>query len=280
MPDTAITDRAPSAEAALADRYGTPVPPPAAWNDVLALLLAHRSVRAYLPDALPPGTVELMVAAAQSASSSSNLQVWSVAVIQDPAHKAHLAELAGAQAHIVEAPLFLVWLADLSRADRLGQANGAKLEGTAFTESFIMAIVDAALAAQNAVAAAESLGLGTCYIGAVRNQPEAIAASLGLPPNVMAVFGLTVGHPDPSRPAAVKPRLPQSVVVHRERYAADAEASGIAAYDERLAIFQTAERMRPVGWSASVRSRLRSGATLSGRDRIREAIGRLGFGLR
>lgn len=279
-PDTVVQDLPSSPEAAFAERYGAPVAPPAAWNPVLASLLAHRSVRAYLPRALPLGTVELLVAAAQSASSSSNLQVWSVMVVEDPTHKAHLAELAGAQKHIAAAPLFMVWLADLSRAERMGQARGATLDGLAFTEMFITAIVDAALAAQNATAAAESLGLGTCYIGAVRNQPEQIAAALELPPNVMAVFGLTVGYPDPAAPASVKPRLPQSVVVHRERYSAAAETAGLAAYDERLQRFQEGEKMQPVGWTRAVLSRVRSGASLSGRDRIREALRNLGFELR
>ena len=278
-PDTAMPVAA-SPDAAFAERYGAAVAPPSGWNEVLACLLAHRSVRAYLPDALPPGTLELLVAAAQSASSSSNLQVWSVVAIEDPEHKRHLAELAGAQQHIAAAPLFLVWLADLSRAERLGEARSTTLEGLPFTEMFITAIVDAALAAQNATVAAESLGLGTCYIGAVRNQPEQIAAALGLPPKVMAVFGLTVGYPDPAAPAAVKPRLPQSVVVHPERYSADAEPAGLAAYDERLQRFQEAEQMKPVGWTRVVMSRLRSGASLSGRDRIREALRNLGFELR
>jgi nitroreductase len=279
-PDSAIDSHATSPAAALAERYGAPSAPPATWNAVLDSLLAHRSVRAYLPRALAPGTVDLLVAAAQSASSSSNLQVWSVVVIEDPARKARLAALAGGQRHIEEAPLRLVWLADLSRAERIGQAAGQAMEGLAFTESYITAIVDAALAAQNAVVAAESLGLGTCYIGAMRNKPEEVAAELALPPKVMAAFGLCVGHPDPARPALVKPRLPPEVVAHREQYATAAEAVGLAAYDERLLRFQEAEGMKPVGWRRSVVSRLRDGGSLMGRDRIREALRNLGFELR
>ncbi len=280
MPDSVVSSLSVSPDAAVLMRYGAPVAPPAAWNEVLASLLAHRSVRAYLPDALPPGTVEVLAAAAQSAASSSNLQVWSVVAVEDPARKARLAALAGGQAHIAMAPLLFVWLADLSRAERLAQARDKPLEGVAFLESFIVAVVDAALAAQNAAVAAESLGLGTCYIGAMRNKPEEVAAELGLPSNVMAVFGLTVGHPDPANPAAVKPRLPQSVVVHREQYDATAEPEGLAAYDARLAEFQEAEAMQPVGWTPAVLSRLRDGGSLSGRHRIREALHTLGFGLR
>jgi len=62
------------------------------WNEVIATILAHRSVRSFLPDPLPPGTLERLVAAASSASTSSNLQTWSVVAVEDPARKARLAE--------------------------------------------------------------------------------------------------------------------------------------------------------------------------------------------
>jgi nitroreductase len=271
MPDIHVPAQPVAPEAALYARYGTGLPLPSTWNATLDILLAHRSVRAYLPDAVPPDTVDLMVAAAQSASSSSNLQVWSVAVVEDRARKARLAELAAGQGHIVAAPLFMVWLADLANTG---------LDALPFIECFLMAAIDAALAAQNAVTAAESLGLGTCYIGAVRNKPEEIAAELGLPPHVMAVFGLCVGYPDPAAGATVKPRLPQSVVVHREQYSEAQEVEGIAAYDNRLRAFQEATAMKPVGWSSTVMSRLRSAESLTGRHRLREALGHLGFELR
>ena len=75
-----------------------------------------------------------------------------------------------------------------------------------------MAAVDVALAAQNAVLAAESLGLGTCYIGGIRNQPRAIIELLGLPRLMFPITGLTLGWPD--TPANPRPRLPQAAVLH------------------------------------------------------------------
>ena len=66
--------------AALTARYGAGAEPKIGpWNDTMALLLSHRSVRGYRPDALPAGTLESLIAAAQSAATSSNLQTWSVA---------------------------------------------------------------------------------------------------------------------------------------------------------------------------------------------------------
>ena len=127
---------------------------------------------------MPEGTLELLVAAAQSASTSSNLQFWSVVAVQETARKSRLAELAGQQQFIRDAPLLLVWLADLSRLDRIAAEHQAQVDGTHYLEEFIVGVVDAALAAQSALIAAESLGLGGVYIGAMRNLPEQIAAEL------------------------------------------------------------------------------------------------------
>ncbi len=194
------------------------------WNDMLARLLAHRSVRTYLPTPVLPEQLELIVAAAQSASTSSNLQAWSVVAVEDPDRKDRLAELCGSQAHIRQAPLFLVWLADLSRLSDIAAAKQIEVEALDYFEVFMMGVIDAALAAQNAAVALESLGLGCVYIGGIRNNPEKVAAELGLPPMIFPVFGMCIGTPDPACPADIKPRLPQSVVLHREQYRRDNSA--------------------------------------------------------
>jgi nitroreductase len=111
--------------APLAARYRDAVVPRGVSDDaVVDLLLRHRSVRAYRPDPLPPGTLETLVAAAQSAPSSSNLQVWSVVAVEEEARKSRLAALAGNQRHIIEAPLLLIWLIDFDRLTQLGAADG------------------------------------------------------------------------------------------------------------------------------------------------------------
>ena len=262
-------------------RYGPDAPDTAGiWNAVLSGLLAHRSVRAYRPDKIPDGALEAIIAAAQSASSSSNLQAWSVIVVEDEARKARLAEFAGGQNHIRQAPLFLVWLADLARAERLARLAGRPEEGLPFLETFLVAAIDATLAAQNAVVALESLGLGAVYIGAIRNRPDAVAAELGLPPHVAPLFGLCIGYADSDAPAAVKPRLPQNVVVHRETYALETQDDGIAAYDRILREFQVSQRLPATGWVEAVLSRLASVQRLNGRDELKAKLRALGFALR
>jgi len=253
---------------------------PTRWNEVLDTILNHRSVRAFLPDKLPEGTLELLIAAAQSASTSSNLQFWSVVAVQESERKSRLAELAGQQQFIRDAPLLLVWLADMSRLDRIATEHQAQVDGTHYLEEFIVGVVDAALAAQSALIAAESLGLGGVYIGAMRNLPEQIAAELGLPPHVFAVFGMSIGYPDPARPTDIKPRLPQSVVLHREQYSAAAHNGEIDGYNMTMRGFQREQGMKAIDWTEQCFNRVKDAAALRGRDRMREALRNLGFELR
>ncbi len=253
---------------------------PAQWNAVLETILDHRSVRGFLPRGLPEGTLELLIAAAQSASTSSNLQFWSVVAVQEAERKSRLAELAGQQQFIREAPLLLVWLADLSRLDRIAAAYQAQVDGTHYLEEFIVGVVDAALAAQSALIAAESLGLGGVYIGAMRNLPEQIARELRLPPHVFAVFGMSIGYPDPARTTDIKPRLPQSVVLHREQYSDASRSDAIHGYNETMRGFQREQGMRAIDWTQQCFNRVKDAAALRGRDRMREALRNLGFELR
>jgi nitroreductase len=253
---------------------------PQHWNAVLETILNHRSVRGFLPRALPEGTLELLIAAAQSASTSSNLQFWSVIAVQETERKSHLAELAGEQQFIRDAPLLLVWLADLSRLDRIAAEHQAQVDGTHYLEEFIVGVVDAALAAQSALIAAESLGLGGVYIGAMRNLPEQVAAELALPPHAFAVFGMSIGYPDPARETGVKPRLPQSVVLHREQYSTVPCGEAIDNYNATMRNFQREQGMRAIDWTQQCFNRVRDGAALRGRDRMREALRNLGFELR
>ena len=266
---------------ALAARYGTDAQPSSLpWSEVISSLLGHRSVRGYKPDAVPPGTLETLVAAAQSAATSSNLQTWSVIEVTDPAKRAEMVKIAGNQKHIGECPLFLVWLADLSRNQRIAVAEGKPLESVPYLESFLVSAIDAALAAQNAVVAAESLGLSTVYIGAMRNDPQRVAELLELPSGAAVVFGLCVGYAKPESAAEVKPRLPQSVILHRDRYTYETEAQERAAYDARLEAFSRRHEMSAYTWTQRVVARMATIKALNGRERLKDALIALGFPLR
>jgi nitroreductase len=259
-----------------AARYGDPAATLGVVNDVLSLQLARRSVRQFGPREVTDDELTALVAAAQSAATSSNLQPWSVVAVRDPERKARLAALAAHQAFIEQAPLFLVWVADLGRARRLAERAGTETAAADYLETTLIGFVDTALAAQNAVLAAESLGLGSVFVGAIRNHPEAVAAELGLPPHTVATFGLAVGTPDPTERADIKPRLPQAAVLHHERYDAAAADAHIAVYDERLSTYNT--RFGLAGnWSNRVLARLKGPESMAGRHRLRETLERLGL---
>jgi nitroreductase len=270
-----------SASDQLASRYGTDASPAVGpWNEHISLLLSHRSVRGYRPDALPAGTLETLVAAAQSAASSSNLQAWSVIAVTDPEKKAALAQAAANQKHIEQCPLFLVWVADISRNQRLGAEEGVTLEVMPYQETFLVAAIDAALAAQNATVAAESLGLSCVYIGALRNNPREIARIVGLPAGAFGVFGMCVGYASATGATEVKPRLPQDVILHYDTYDATGEAAHRKAYDTLLESFSARHGMAMDTWTRRVIGRMGKIAAMAGRDKLVTVLNAMGFELK
>lgn len=273
-----ITKVADDRTDALTARYGADALPPAGpWNETIGVMLGHRSVRRFLPTPVPEGTLETMIAAAQSASTSSNLQAWSVVVVGDPAKRKELARIAANQKHIEECPLYMVFIADLSRLERIGEKHGSGTNGLQWTETFLVAAVDAALAAQNAVTAAESLGLSMVYIGAMRNDPQAVARLLDLPPGAFGIFGLCIGYADPAAKAEVKPRLPQAAILHHETYKRAGEDALVARYDETLGAFSRRQNMPTDSWTARIKQRI---AAVTGREQMRAWLNALGFPLK
>lgn len=125
----------------------------------IELIHSHGSVRKYKPDPVPNELVETIVAAGQCASTSSNLQMYSVVAVSDLEIRTRFQELCGGQKHIGKAPIFLAWCADLSRLDRTCKLQGFKQE-TSYIENFLLAVMDVAIASQNSALAAESLGVG------------------------------------------------------------------------------------------------------------------------
>jgi hypothetical protein len=114
----------------------------------------------------------------------------------------------------------------------------------------------------------------------MRNLPEQIAAELALPPHTFAVFGMSVGYPDPTRETGIKPRLPQSLVLHREQYSTLQRSEAIDSYNATMREFQREQGMRAIDWTQQCFDRVKDGAALRGRDRMRDALRNLGFELR
>ena len=267
---TESTASSPDLDALLHARYGAAAPaltePALRESATLAALLRHHTVRSFTDAPVSDEVITAMVVAAQSAASSSNLQLWSVVEVRDAGTRRALVDEVGTSTFVADAPVILLFIADWSRASAIAAAQGASDAAADYMESTLVAFVDAALAAQNAVVAAESLGLGTCYLGSVRNNPECAAELIGLPDRAMVTFGLAVGYPDPADTAGIKPRL--APIVHsRERYTAITDAD-VAAYDTEIAAYH-ASQGRATGWSRAVIRRVKDAAGLNGRDRMR-----------
>jgi nitroreductase len=244
-------------------------------NETIRLLQRHRSIRRFTAQPLAPGVLEELLHAGQGAATSSFIQAVTVIRVNDPPRRRQLALLAGDQAQIHQAAEFLVFCADLHRSSQCCAMHGATaVEG--LTEQFIVATVDTALFAQNVAVAAESLGLGICYIGALRNDPAAVAELLEMPCGVYPVFGLCLGYPD--QDPEVKPRLPLEVVLKEERYDEHGDLAAIRAYDEHIRHYYATRSggTKASGWSEQMAGLL----SRERRPHMREFLRRQGFPMR
>ncbi|MDU5781295.1 MAG: oxygen-insensitive NADPH nitroreductase [Pantoea sp.] len=207
------------------------------------LLCSHRSIRAFTDQAIGAEQREAIIAAAQSASTSSFLQCSSIIRITDPALRQQLVTLTGGQQWVADAAEFWVFCADFNR--HLQICPDAQL-GRA--EQLLLGCVDTALMAQNAMVAAESLGLGGVFIGGIRNNIAQVTELLGLPKFVLPLFGFCIGYP--SAVPDLKPRLPQAMLVHENHYQ-PVDPQVLADYDSRTAIYyeQRDSNQRSETWS-------------------------------
>jgi nitroreductase len=273
LPATEITDL-------LQERYGAGVVYDVIDTTITRQLLQHRSVRTFEPTPLPEHLLSTLVAAAQSAPSSSNLQSWSVVAIQDKAHKDQFAVWAKNQEFVRQAPLFLVWLADFSRAKLLTQHQDVPIDGTDYLESLILASIDTAIAAQNAVITAESLGLGVVYAGAIRSHIPEIAQDLNLPQYVYPVFGMAIGYPSEQVVTHIRPRLQQHAVLHDEYYDAQPQAASAEAYNTALDAFWKKQSIDHALWTQHLVNRLGDVRTQNDtRYALTDILRKLGFPL-
>jgi len=217
----------------IGDRYGVEAEcgGDMAAEGALAGILARGSQRHYKPDPVPDDLLRVLLACAQSAPTKSDLQQYSIIVVKDPALRESLSELRSGMDWPPLAPLFLVFCADMRRIQRLAEIRGHD-HANNNVDTFMNGIVDAALAMQCFINAAEAAGLGVCPISQIRNKMDTVRDLLSLPPGVFPIAGLAGGWPQFETPR-ISLRLPQSVVVHTDRYNDDALSEDVESYDQR-----------------------------------------------
>lgn len=199
-------------------------------NPVIDLLQSHRSIRKFTEEPITSHDLEQICLSASAAATSSHLQCVSIIRVTDVAKRETLVHLTGEQPYVRSCAEFLVFCIDYHRHQQICP------EGKfGYTEQVLLGSVDAALMGQNALIAAQSLGMGGVFIGGIRNHPEEVVSLLQLPKHVFPLFGLCLGWP--AQDPALKPRLPLSLLLHENRYepiSAEKEAI-LAAYDQQVA---------------------------------------------
>jgi len=214
-------------------------------------LLGHRSIRKFADRAVDDDTLAALVQAAQCAPTSHHVQAYTIIQVKDRANRAAIAQLAGPQVWVDQAPVFLVFCADLTRLIRAAKALGEPSD-TGWTEHFIVATVDTALVAQNLMTAAESMGLGGVFIGGIRNDPQQVATLLNIPDQAYPVFGMCLGWP--GQDPGPKPRLPLSLVLRQDRFddpMTDADEAALEAYDQTMVAYYQARdtNLKTTAWT-------------------------------
>ncbi|MGW9909178.1 NADPH-dependent oxidoreductase [Streptococcus sp. 151470009-6] len=183
-------------------------------TETIKLMKAHTSVRRFKEQEIPQADLDEILTAGQMASSWKNFQSYSVILVRNQEKKDALYELVPQEA-IRQSAAFLLFVGDLNRAEK-----GASLHTDTFqpqgVEALLITSVDAALAGQNTLLAAESLGYGGVIIGLVRYKSEEVAELFNLPDYTYPVFGIALGVPNQQHD--VKPRLPLKQVVFEEEY--------------------------------------------------------------
>jgi FMN reductase (NADPH) len=207
-------------------------------NKVIETILNHRSLRHFEDKPLTDEQIKTIVSCAQSAATSSFIQAYSIIGVKDKEKKKKLAKLAGNQEYVEKNGHFFIFCADLYRHTIIGKKEQKDVSPSLeSTEKFMVALIDASLAAQNAAIAAESLGLGICYIGGIRNNLEEVKKLLKTPERVIPLFGLAVGVP--TKMTDKKPRLPFEHVYHEDEYEQDTEVyvSLLQKYDDVISSY-------------------------------------------
>ena len=184
-------------------------------NDFYRLTKAHRSIRKYKETPVADDVLKRVLQAATTASSSGNMQTYSIVVTKAAELKKRMFKPHFEQSMVIDAPVFLTFCADFHRMRKWLELSEAPDNFDNFI-SFMIATIDAVLASQSAALAAESEGLGICFLGTTLVSCNQISEILNCPQNVVPVVGFSLGYP--AEEPAPRGRLPLEGVVHFETY--------------------------------------------------------------
>jgi len=183
--------------------------------DLFHTLLQHRTIRKYRPQPIPELVLDKILEAGIRASTTGNMQVYSIIVTKEQENREKVAPFHFNQPLVTQAPVLLTFCADFNRFSKWCSMRNATPGYDNFL-SFYTASIDALLVAQNVAVAAESFGLGICYLGTTTYNADKLIEFYNLPKGVVPVTTLAVGYPDEE--PELTDRLPMKAVIHHEFY--------------------------------------------------------------
>ena len=228
-------------------------------NPVLESLFKHRSIRKYKNQPIEEEKLGLIIKAAQAASSWRNGEQVSIVVVKDQALKDKIKEISLGQPYIGSCAAFLVFCADFYRLSLAFEKAGKTKEDfekyMSNIDTLLIGTHDVGICLQNATVAAESMGLGACHIGAIRNKPLELVKLLNLPKYVIPLVGLTLGYPDDD--PGLKPRLPPKAICFENQYNTENAKAGLDEYDEtyKKYLAERESNAKDSNWSQNISSR-------------------------
>lgn len=213
-------------------RFGTrpPVLPKMTGTPLIGGMLKRSTCRSFRPDRASEGLLNLVLACAQSAPSKSDLQQYSIIVVEDPEKRKAFNAWSSFDPWVAKAPHLFIFCGDIRRQQSIAALRDKKYRNNTI-DAFTNAVTDASLALAFAIAAVESTGLGCCPLSTVRNHLDDAKKLFALPDGVFPLAGLLVGLRAEKEPRTL--RLPPEVVIHRDSYDETDLWREIDRYDER-----------------------------------------------
>ena len=198
--------------------------------NVIDQINEHRTIRKYKPDPIEEEILKEILEAGIRTSSSGNMQTYSIVITKDKLLREKLLEPHLKQEMVLEAPVFLTFCADFHRMRRWLELSQAPDNFDNYF-SFMVAAIDAILVSQTVALAAESKGLGVCYLGSTFANGDMIGEILKLPLNVIPVVGFSVGYP--AEHPNLRDRLPLAGLIHEDTYQEYSDSDILEIYKDR-----------------------------------------------
>jgi len=199
--------------------------------DLYELMMKRRSVRAFQDQTIPELIIEKLLDVANNAPSGGNIQPLSIILVRNQEAREKLAQLAGGQPWVKNAPLSMIFCLDFYRVKKWAEMCRTDFRGQQALNHFLIAYADLMAAAQNVVILAENLGLASVYIGSIQHEIDDMRKSFEIPEYVLPLMVLCLGYPK-SIPRTI-PKLKKEIIVHQEKYRRLEEDEVLKAFDEK-----------------------------------------------